>query len=164
MGEFVAVSNSSFEITVTPLLAPSATIATPNGGTATPASPGIFGINDCGKTEDDNCKVDGDKILVDKITESTPGVPTPPSGGAAGDFLCGPVGGASAWTNRGAYVIPAAANEVRCSGILVMLENTNNTINCACAGSNNASPTPQPFAGNCVVRLNKAGQTVTKAE
>lgn len=160
MSEKVAVNNNDFEIEVIPLAVPSNVIATPNNGGATPVLPGKFGINDCKYIEDDNCKIQGDKVIVDKITEKNPGIPVPPSGGAAADFSCAPLTGASIWTNRGSYIINSTAQNSNCSGKPPMLENDITIINCICGGSNNVSPTPQTFTGACTIKISKAGQNI----
>jgi hypothetical protein len=163
MSEYVAVSNSTFEIEVTPVVIGSAVIATPNNGVHGPLNPAFFGINDCKKTEDNNCKVNGDKILVDNITEVLPGVPSPPSGGAAADFSCGTNIGESTWVLRGLYIINSSAIKAKCSGLSTILENDSTIINCVCSGTNTAGP-PVSFAGSCVIKVSKAGQTKVKAE
>lgn len=162
MSEFVAVSNNDFEIEVTPNAAATNVIATPNNGTATPIAPAKFGINDVGKTEDDNCKVQGDKFLVQQLNETTTGVP--PVGGAATDFSCAPLTGASVWTAGGIYIILAGSLKTKCSNKSVLLENDSTTVNCFCAGSNNVSPVPQGFTGSCSIKISKAGQDKVKSE
>lgn len=162
MSEYVAVSNGTFEIAVTPTVLGSPTVATPNQGVHNPGFPAYFGINDCKKVEDNNCKVQGDKFLVDSLREKIPGVP--PTGGTALDFNCGPTGGASAWVLGGTYVVLPTSIAVKCSGIKVMRDNDSTVINCSCQGSNNVSPTPQTFAGSCSIKISNAGQTKVKAE
>lgn len=163
MSELVAVNNSNFEIEVTPAGLPGPTVASPNNGTATPTSPAIFGVGDCKVVKDNNCKIQGDEVLKDKITEKLPSNPTPPplgSGGSAADFLCAPTVGTSAWSNRGAYSINSTADKSKCSGVAVMREKDSTIINCVCAGTNAASPTTAPFSGSCIIKISKAGQNI----
>ncbi|RKZ08921.1 hypothetical protein DRQ25_07835 [Candidatus Fermentibacteria bacterium] len=161
MSEKIAVSNNNFEIEITPALSPSPAIATPNNGTATPASPAAFGVNDCKVIEDNNCKVQNDKILVDKIENKS----VIPAQGAQIDFSCAPLSVSPfTFVPDGSYVIPATALKVKCSSIKVMREGDITLIPCICGGLDSTTPVKVAFTGSCMIKISKAGQDVTEGE
>lgn len=170
MSELIAVSNDSFEITIIPdtppIGVPPAIQVFPNAG----IPPYTFGINDVSKTEDSNCKCQGDQILVDELTQKTV-LPTP---AAADDYGCDVLGGLIAsngsFVNKGSYVIGAGADKVKCSSVAVMLENDETTLvpltKCACAAAYTIStpPGPIPCVGSCSIKITNAGQAKVKAK
>lgn len=155
MSDFLAVDNNTFEIEVRPVLIPSTAIATPNNGTATPVTPGLFGEADCQKVLDTKCDVQGDDCLKDKITQK--GVfPL----GAKDDFSCIPLSVAPfTFSVAGIYTILAGAIKNKMSTIAPMLEGDTTIVNCTCVGVDTNS---LPFTGSCTVTITKAGQTVLK--
>ncbi len=158
MSEFLAVDNGTFEISVTPAVVPGPTIATPNNGTATPILPGLFGINDCLKTLDAKCKIQGDVCLKNKISQ----IGVFPLG-AKDDFVCAPVSVPPyTFSVAGIYQILAGSVKNNMSVIPPMLENDVTTVNCACTGIDSTPGTPIAFTGSCSVTITKAGQSVTK--
>lgn len=165
MSEFVAVSNSTFEIEITPAVQGSNVIATPNAGVHGPTFPAVFTIDDTGHTEDSNCAVQGDQILVTEITQKSLAVP--PTTGAADDYGCEPLAvGVNTWINKGSYSILATAIKTLCSGEKVMREGDTTIVPCACNGTTPTTPPPTgvPFAGVCSVKISVAGQDKVKAE
>lgn len=163
MSELIAVSNSSFQVKVTPLAAGSQIIATPNLGVHNPSTPAYFGINDVGKTKDPNCKSGGDNFLVDEVTQKSGPAPA----GTADDFNCGVLTpGVKSWSSKGSFVIPSTAKKVKGSGIKFMRKGDSTIVNCTCSGFNNVTPPPSgtAFTGSCQIEISTAGQTVVRGK
>jgi len=162
MSKFIAVENSDFEITVTPVSAGSNVIAVPNG-TASPTNPAKFGKDDVSYIADSKCTSAGDNILVDKISPKTTVVPA--VSGVADDFSCAPLVDVNTWISKGSFKISAGSVKCSASGKKVMLEGDETIVNCVCSGTTVTTPPPTgvPFAGSCSIKISKAGQSVSEA-